>query len=43
LKANGVSTDMSVFPDEGHGIPRPVHGEDAPRRILAWLEMYDKR
>ena len=37
LKANGVPTQMVIYPGEGHGIRQPRHREDVLRRVLAWL------
>jgi dipeptidyl aminopeptidase/acylaminoacyl peptidase len=43
LKANGVPTEMVVYPGEGHGVRQPGHREDVLRRTLAWFERFDKK
>lgn len=42
LVANGVPTDLVIYPDEGHGIRQPRHREDVYRRVLDWFAKYDK-
>lgn len=42
LLANGVETQMVIYPNEGHGIRQPRHREDVYRRVLAWFAQYDK-
>lgn len=37
LLAQGVPTQMVIYPDEGHGIRQPRHREDVLRRVLAWF------
>jgi dipeptidyl aminopeptidase/acylaminoacyl peptidase len=41
LLANGVETQMVIYPNEGHGIRQPRHREDVYRRVLAWFEKHD--
>lgn len=41
LVANGVATQMVIYPDEGHGIRQPRHREDVYRRVLEWFAKYD--
>lgn len=41
LLANGVPTQMVIYPNEGHGIRQPRHREDVYRRVLAWFEKHD--
>jgi dipeptidyl aminopeptidase/acylaminoacyl peptidase len=41
LLANGVPTEMVIYPDEGHAIRQPRHREDVYRRVLAWFEKHD--
>jgi dipeptidyl aminopeptidase/acylaminoacyl peptidase len=43
LAANGVSTDLVMYPNEGHGIRQPRHREDVLKRTLAWFAKYDKK
>ncbi len=43
LLARNVSTQMVIYPDEGHGIRQPRHREDVLRRVLAWFAKNDKR
>lgn len=42
LVANGVPTQMVIYPNEGHGIRQPRHREDVYRRVLAWFAKYDQ-
>jgi dipeptidyl aminopeptidase/acylaminoacyl peptidase len=42
LLANGVPTQMVIYPSEGHGIRRPRHREDVLRRTLAWFQKHDR-
>ena len=42
LLANGVDTQMVIYPNEGHGIRQPRHREDVYRRVLAWFAKHDK-
>jgi dipeptidyl aminopeptidase/acylaminoacyl peptidase len=37
LRASGVTTQMVIYPGEGHGIRQPRHREDVLRRTLAWF------
>ncbi|MFN4260926.1 MAG: S9 family peptidase [Gemmataceae bacterium] len=41
LKANGVETQMVIYPDEGHGIKQLPHQEDILRRVLDWFARHD--
>jgi dipeptidyl aminopeptidase/acylaminoacyl peptidase len=43
LRANGVPTEMAIYPGEGHGIRRPRHREDVLRRTLAWFRHHEQR
>jgi dipeptidyl aminopeptidase/acylaminoacyl peptidase len=43
LRANGVPSEMVIYPNEGHGIRQPRHQEDVLRRALAWFDRYDRR
>jgi dipeptidyl aminopeptidase/acylaminoacyl peptidase len=43
LRANGVETEMVIYPGEGHGIRQPRHREDVLRRTLAWFAAHDKK
>ncbi|HJT76772.1 MAG TPA: S9 family peptidase, partial [Gemmataceae bacterium] len=43
LRANGVPSQMVIYPNEGHGIRQPRHQEDVLRRVLAWFERYDRK
>jgi len=43
LKANGVPTEMIIYPDEGHLIRQPRHREDVLKRTLAWFAKFDKK
>ncbi|MCI0461989.1 MAG: S9 family peptidase [Gemmataceae bacterium] len=42
LVANGVPTQMVIYPNEGHGIRQPRHREDVLRRTLAWFQKHDR-
>jgi dipeptidyl aminopeptidase/acylaminoacyl peptidase len=42
LKARQVPTEMVIYPGEGHGIRQPRHQEDVLRRVLAWVEKYER-
>ena len=37
LRAEGVKTQLVVYPNEGHGFRDPAHIEDRNRRTLAWF------
>ena len=41
LRANGVATQMVIYPGEGHGIRQPRHREDVLRRTLAWFRQHE--
>ncbi len=41
LRANGVPTQMVIYPGAGHGIRRPRHREDVLRRTLAWFRQHE--
>lgn len=38
LKAEGVKTELVVYPDEGHGFRNPAHQRDVLERALEWFE-----
>jgi dipeptidyl aminopeptidase/acylaminoacyl peptidase len=38
LKAEGVKTQLVVYPDEGHHFNNPEHQRDVLRRALEWFE-----
>jgi dipeptidyl aminopeptidase/acylaminoacyl peptidase len=40
LKTLGVPTGLVIYPDERHGISRPVHQVDRLRRTLEWFTRY---
>lgn len=40
LRRRGVSTEMVIYPGEGHGIRQPRHREDVLRRVLAWFARF---
>ena len=42
LKALGVTTQLVVYPDEGHEISQPAHRRDIIRRQLSWFDQYLK-
>ncbi len=37
LRAEGVKTQLVIYPNEGHGFRDPVHVEDRSKRTLAWF------
>ena len=41
LKANGVETQMVIYPDEGHPIKQLPHQEDVLTRVLEWFGKHD--
>jgi dipeptidyl aminopeptidase/acylaminoacyl peptidase len=42
LERNGVTTQLVVYPDEGHGIRSPAHQRDLQERTLRWFDQYLK-
>ncbi|MBI4875571.1 MAG: S9 family peptidase [Acidobacteria bacterium] len=42
LKANGVETQLVVYPGENHGIRKPTYIQDRLERYLAWYAKYLK-
>ena len=40
LKAEGVPTQLVIYPNEGHGIRQPDHARDLEARELAWWDKY---
>ncbi len=38
LRAEGVKTELVVYPNEGHGFRDPVHRRDVLERALRWFE-----
>ena len=40
LRAEGVPTQLVIYPNEGHGIRQPDHARDLEARELAWWEKY---
>ncbi|MCI0633640.1 MAG: S9 family peptidase [Actinobacteria bacterium] len=40
LVLNGTSTELVVYPREGHGFRERHHAADAQRRTVAWFERY---
>lgn len=41
LKANGVETEMVIYPDEGHPIKQLPHQVDVLTRVLDWFGKHD--
>ncbi|MFN0021537.1 MAG: S9 family peptidase [Pirellulaceae bacterium] len=41
LKANGVETQMVIYPDEGHPIKQLPHQVDVLTRVLEWFGKHD--
>lgn len=41
LKANGVETEMVIYPGEGHPIKQLPHMEDVLTRVLEWFGKHD--
>jgi dipeptidyl aminopeptidase/acylaminoacyl peptidase len=39
LKAEGVKTELVVYPDEGHAFRNPAHQRDVLERALEWFEV----
>jgi dipeptidyl aminopeptidase/acylaminoacyl peptidase len=42
LERNGVTTQLIVYPDEGHGIRNPAHQRDLQERTVRWFDQYLK-
>ena len=40
LRAQGVKTQLVIYPNEGHGFRDPAHIADRTRRELAWFAQY---
>jgi dipeptidyl aminopeptidase/acylaminoacyl peptidase len=40
LKAEGVPTELVVYPNEGHGFSDPAHRRDVIERAVAWFDKY---
>jgi dipeptidyl aminopeptidase/acylaminoacyl peptidase len=40
LKAEGVPTELVVYPNEGHGFRSPEHRIDVLERMLGWFDQY---
>jgi dipeptidyl aminopeptidase/acylaminoacyl peptidase len=40
LRAEGVKTQLVIYPNEGHGFVDPAHNRDRQERDLAWFEEY---
>lgn len=40
LKANGVDTQLVIYPGEFHGIRKPTYVQDRLERYLAWYKKY---
>ena len=40
LRAEGVKTQLVVYPDEGHGFRNPAHIRDRAEREVKWFEQY---
>ncbi len=40
LRAEGVPTELVVYPDEGHGFHQPAHRRDVLERAAAWFTKY---
>jgi dipeptidyl aminopeptidase/acylaminoacyl peptidase len=40
LRAQGVPTELVVYPDEGHGFRDPAHRRDVIARALGWFAEY---
>ncbi len=43
LKANGVDTQLVIYPGEFHGIRKPTYVQDRLERYLAWYGKYLKK
>jgi dipeptidyl aminopeptidase/acylaminoacyl peptidase len=42
LQHVGVSTQLIVYPDEGHGFAQPQHIKDVRERTVKWMDVYLK-
>lgn len=42
LQHVGVTTQLIVYPDEGHGFANPVHIRDVRERTVRWMDTYLK-
>jgi dipeptidyl aminopeptidase/acylaminoacyl peptidase len=42
LQHEGVTTELAVYPDEGHHFANPAHERDMLKRYLAWFDKYLK-
>jgi dipeptidyl aminopeptidase/acylaminoacyl peptidase len=40
LRANGVDTQLVIYPGERHGIRKPSYVQDRLERYLAWYQKY---
>ena len=40
LRAQGVPTELVVYPGEGHGFRKPEHRRDVLQRALGWFQKY---
>ena len=40
LRANGIDTQLIIYPGENHGIRKPSYVEDRLQRYLAWYKKY---
>ena len=40
LRAEGVTTQLVIYPNEGHGIRQPEHARDLEAREAAWFAKY---
>ncbi|HEX6495837.1 MAG TPA: prolyl oligopeptidase family serine peptidase [Acidobacteriaceae bacterium] len=40
MKAEGVPTELVVYPNEGHGFRTPEHRIDVLERALNWFNQY---
>jgi dipeptidyl aminopeptidase/acylaminoacyl peptidase len=40
LKAEGVPTQLVIYPNEGHGFRDPAHIADRAKRTAAWFAKY---
>ncbi len=42
VKQNGVTSELIVYPDEGHGFRNPAHRRDMLERTVRWFDQYLK-
>ncbi len=42
VKQNGVTSELVVYPDEGHGFRNPAHRRDMLERTVRWFDQYLK-